>query len=180
MKNIFQKLRANVNLIMACLQIYRELLSLTTFLRIHSNSKEVSYLSRQNAYPDLKITCHIRLKFFLWTKLQENLLLAKNLISATAPLSKITHQKWHNYPFSQRNKTKKAMGVEVGGDGSERGWKIGGLHKIGGLGRSANYGHFRARLGLVGSLKSKRMSNWIAIWKLKLHENENKIWKKTF
>ena len=129
---------------------------------------------------DLKITCHIRLKFFLWTKLQENLLLAKNLISATAPLSKITHQKWHNYPFSQRNKTKKAMGVEVGGDGSERGWKIGGLHKIGGLGRSANYGHFRARLGLVGSLKSKRMSNWIAIWKLKLHENENKIWKKTF
>ena len=27
-----------------CLQIYRELLSLATFLRVHSNSKEVSYL----------------------------------------------------------------------------------------------------------------------------------------
>ena len=51
------------------------------------------------------------------------------------------------------------MGVEVGGDGSERGWKIRGLHKIGGLGRSANYGHFRACLEIVRSLKSKRMSN---------------------
>ena len=72
---------------MACLQIYRELLSLTTFLRVHSNSKEVSYLSWQNTYPNLKTTCHIKLKFFLWTKLIENLLLAKYLISVTAPLT---------------------------------------------------------------------------------------------
>ena len=70
---------------MACLQIYRQLLSLATFLRVHSNSKEVSYLSWQNTYPNLKTTCHIKLKFFLWTKLLENLLLAKYL---TAPLNK--------------------------------------------------------------------------------------------
>ena len=29
---------------MACLQIYQELLSLVTFLRVHSNSKEVLFL----------------------------------------------------------------------------------------------------------------------------------------
>ena len=72
---------------MACSQIYGELLSLTTFLRVHSNSKEVSYLSWQNTYPDLKTTCHIKLKFFLSTKLLENLLLAKYLIPAIAPLT---------------------------------------------------------------------------------------------
>ena len=74
-------------------KIYRELLSLATFLRVHSNSKEVSYLSWQNTYPNLKTTCHIKLKFFLWTKLLENLLLAKRLISVTAPLrtKEITH-----------------------------------------------------------------------------------------
>ena len=33
------------------------------------------------------------------------------------------------------------------------------LHKIGGLGTSANYDHLGARVGLVVSLKSKRMSN---------------------
>ena len=56
------------------------------FLRVHSNSKEVSYLSWQNKYPNLKTTCHMKLKFFLWTKLLENLLLAKYLISVAAPL----------------------------------------------------------------------------------------------
>ena len=71
---------------MACLQIYRELSNLPTFLRVHSNSKEVSYLSWQNAYPNLKTTCHIKLKFFSWTKLIEKLLLAKYLMSVTAPL----------------------------------------------------------------------------------------------
>ena len=72
---------------MACLQIYRELLLLATFLRVHSNSKRVSYLYLQNRYPNLKSTCHIRLKFFLQTKLQENLVLAKYLTSVTATLS---------------------------------------------------------------------------------------------
>ena len=73
---------------MACLQIYRELLSLTTFLQVHSNSEEVSYLSWQNTYRNLKTACHIKLKFFMWSKLLENLLFAKYLISATVPLSK--------------------------------------------------------------------------------------------
>ena len=63
MKNIFQKLQANESLIIACLQIYQELLSLMTFLRVHSNSKEISYLPWQNTYPNLKTTCHIQLNF---------------------------------------------------------------------------------------------------------------------
>ena len=74
---------------MACLQIYRELLWLATFLRVHSNSEEVSYPSWQNTYPNLKTTCHIKLKFFLRTKLVENLVLAKYLISVAAPLRSI-------------------------------------------------------------------------------------------
>ena len=74
---------------MACLQIYRELLSLATFLRVHSNSEEVSYLSWQNMYPNLETTCHIKLKFFLQTKLLENLLLAKYVISVAATLSTV-------------------------------------------------------------------------------------------
>ena len=57
---------------------------LPTFLRVHSNSKKVSYLSWRNTYPNLKATCHIKLKFFVWTKLLENLLLPKYLISVTA------------------------------------------------------------------------------------------------
>ena len=76
-------------MILACLQIYQELLLLVTFLWVHSNSKVVSYLSWQNMYPNLKTTSHIKLKFFLWTKLLENLLLAKYLISVTAPLMSI-------------------------------------------------------------------------------------------
>ena len=62
------------------LQIQRELLSFATFIRVCSNSKEVSNLSSQNTYPNLKTTCHIKLKFFLWTKLLENLLLAKYVL----------------------------------------------------------------------------------------------------
>ena len=76
-------------MILACLQIYQELLSLVTFLQVHSNSKEVSYLTWQNMYPNLKTTGHIKLKFSWWTKLLENLLLVKYLISGTAPLTSI-------------------------------------------------------------------------------------------
>ena len=72
---------------MACLLIYRELLSLVTFLRVHLNSKEVSYLSWQNTYPNLKPTKHGKVKLFLWTKLLENLLLAIYIISAAVPLN---------------------------------------------------------------------------------------------
>ena len=51
MKNIFRKLQANENLVMACLQIYQQLSNLPIFLRVPSNSKEVSYLSWWNGYP---------------------------------------------------------------------------------------------------------------------------------
>ena len=56
------------------------------FSRFHWNSKEVSYLSWQKKYPNLKTTCHIKLKLFLWTKLEEILLLAKYLIFFTVAL----------------------------------------------------------------------------------------------
>ena len=83
MINIFRKLLFSF---MACLQIYRESLSLATFLQGHSSSKEVSYLYWKNRYPNLKTTCHIKLKFFLWIKVLESLLLAKYLISVAATL----------------------------------------------------------------------------------------------
>ena len=64
---------------MTCLQIYREQLSLTTFLRIHSNSKEVSYLPWQSKYPNLKSTCqsvkpicHCSFKVLLHSLVTEN------------------------------------------------------------------------------------------------------------
>ena len=50
--------------------------------------------SWQNMYPNLKTTCHIKLKFFLWTKLLENLLQAKYLTSVAAPL---TFQSLHQH-----------------------------------------------------------------------------------
>ena len=74
-------------MILAYLQIYRELLSLVTFLRAHSNSEEVSYLSWQNTYSNLKTTCYIKPKFFLLTKLLENLFLAKYLISVARTIT---------------------------------------------------------------------------------------------
>ena len=49
-------------------------------------TREVSYHYWQNGYPNLKTTSQIKLKFFLWTKLLENLLLAKYLISVAATL----------------------------------------------------------------------------------------------
>ena len=72
---------------MACFQIYRELLSFATFLQVHSRSKKVSFLYWQNRYLNLKTTCHIKLIFFLWTKLLESLLLAKYLMSVPATLT---------------------------------------------------------------------------------------------
>ena len=76
---------------MPCLQIYRELSSLATFLGVRSNSNEASYLSWQNMYPNLKTTCHIKLKFFLWAKfflwkILESLFLEKCFISVAAAL----------------------------------------------------------------------------------------------
>ena len=42
---IKRRSKVEKNVTMACLQIYRQLLSLATFFRVHSNSEEVSYLS---------------------------------------------------------------------------------------------------------------------------------------
>ena len=50
---------------MDCLKIYQELSNLQTLLRVHSNSKEVSNLSWQKTYPNLKTTCHIKLQFLV-------------------------------------------------------------------------------------------------------------------
>ena len=98
-----------------CLQIYREWMSLATFLRVHSNSKEVSFLPWQNKYPSLKTTCHIMPIFFLWTKLPKKLLLAKYLISAVAVL---TFQKI-SWPWciTLKNKVLSSMQLFVTADG---------------------------------------------------------------
>ena len=68
---------------MACLRNCREKLSLATFDRIQTNSKETSFLSLQNKYPNLKNNFHVQPIFFLQTKLFENLLLEKYLLSVT-------------------------------------------------------------------------------------------------
>ena len=67
---------------------------LATLLRVHSNSEEVSYFPWKNMHSTLKSTCHIKLKIFFWTKLLENLLLAKYLITVAGPLNIYT-----NNPF---------------------------------------------------------------------------------
>ena len=54
--------------------------TLATCRQDHSNSIEVSYLCK-NKNSNLKAACHIKPKFFLWTRLLENLLAAKYLIS---------------------------------------------------------------------------------------------------
>ena len=87
---------------MACLQIYRELLLLSTFLRVHS--EEIYYISWQSTYPNLKTARHIKLKFFLWTKLLENLLVAEYLISVAVPLK---HKSINNYCWSQNQNIKR-------------------------------------------------------------------------
>ena len=54
-------------------------------LRVHSDSKETSYLSWQNAYSNLKT-------IFLKTIFLKNVLLVKYLISVAAPLKKSKNQ----------------------------------------------------------------------------------------
>ena len=86
MKNIFRNYKPMRVWLWLVYQIYPELLLPATFLRVHSNSKEVSYLYWQNTYPNLKTNCHIKLNLFLWSKLIEHLLLAKYLISVAVAL----------------------------------------------------------------------------------------------
>ena len=66
-------------------------MSLAPYLRVHSNSEGVSYLSWQNTHRNLKTSGHIKLKFFLWTEHLENLLLAKYFISVAA-----ASNNWHS------------------------------------------------------------------------------------
>ena len=53
---------------------------------------------------------------------------------------------WRDHHFSQRNKTKRPVGVEVGGSvdkickGGGAGGNIGGLHKVGDYEPTGNYG----------------------------------------
>ena len=63
---------------------FTEIIVARDFLRVHSNSKEVSYLPWQNKYPNLKTTYHIKPHFFLWTNLPKNLHLEKHLIFVAA------------------------------------------------------------------------------------------------
>ena len=124
-KNTFQKLWAHESLFMGCLQIYQQSLSLATFLRVHSNLKEVSYLSWPYTYPNLKTTWHIKLKFFWWTKILENLLLAKYLISVVATL--IRFFAWNWIFFSRSNRSTLDRLKVYGGDFFAKfcnGWKL--------------------------------------------------------
>ena len=61
------------------------------------NSKEVSYLPWQKKYPNLKTTCHVNPKCFLWTKLPKNLLLAKYLIYSGLSLSRLLSLSLSNF-----------------------------------------------------------------------------------
>ena len=55
--------------------------------------------------------------------------------TCVGPLSKIAHQMWHSYPFSQRNRTKeRTEGLGVG-----EGWEVVVLVGGGGVGQNLNY-----------------------------------------
>ena len=84
--------KLSLSLVMACLQIYREWFSLASFLQVHLNWKEVSYFCWQNMCPNPKNICHIKLKYFLWTKDLEKLLHAKYFIPVAATLKSYVHQ----------------------------------------------------------------------------------------
>ena len=62
------------------------------FSRTSFNSKKASYLNWKNKYPNLKSTCQIKPKFFLWIKLLQNQLIAKYLIYVPAATSTFVTQ----------------------------------------------------------------------------------------
>ena len=62
-ENHFPKTISQWELDYGLFTIYRDLPNLPNFL----NEKEVSYLPWQNMYPNSETTCHVKLKFFLWT-----------------------------------------------------------------------------------------------------------------
>ena len=80
----------------------------TNLPRFVKFTDELSYLSWRNTYPNSETTCHIKLTFFLSTKLLKNLLFAKYFISVTAPLTRLSlgfrhlseHKFGHNFADS--------------------------------------------------------------------------------
>ena len=88
--DIFRKLEANKSLIMSSLQITKNKLSFGTLHRVNSNTREV-FTSWLNKYSKLKTSCHMKPKYFLWTKLLENLLLAKYFTFVAATLKEISN-----------------------------------------------------------------------------------------
>ena len=74
---------------------FRNVLSLVAFCQAHSNSKKVSYLPWKNKYSyNLKTTCHIKPKLFLWMNFLKHLLLTKYITSAAATLKIVVHS-WY-------------------------------------------------------------------------------------
>ena len=61
--------------------------------------KEVSYLSWQNTYPNLKTTCHKKLKFFSWIKLLEYLLIVKHLKHLNCQYISVYTSNFYHVPF---------------------------------------------------------------------------------
>ena len=116
LKSILRKLKSNESLTMVSLQIYQEKLSVATFIQVHSNIKEVSYIPWQNNYPNLKTTCHIKPKFFLCPRLLKKFLLAKYFIPVTMAISKIKYEiikfnnnfclYWNDFVTTSINKVK--------------------------------------------------------------------------
>ena len=91
-----------------------------------STSKNPYYVSNHSKLDTLLHKTHI--KVLLVLRYQGS--------TCVGPLSKIAHQMWHSYPFSQRNRTKeRTEGLGVG-----EGWEVvvlvgGG----GGVGQNLNY-----------------------------------------
>ena len=71
-----------------CSQNYGELL-LVTFRRVQTQTQEVFYLHWRNTYSNLKAIFHINPKIFLSTKILQNFLLAKYLLSVAVSLIRI-------------------------------------------------------------------------------------------
>ena len=81
---------------------------LKIFYCVYSNSKDASYLFSVKKDSNLKTSCHVKTKTFLWTKLLENLLLAECLIS-TCPcygcsfVAKLAKLNWKTIFFFWKN-----------------------------------------------------------------------------
>ena len=69
--------------------------------KVHSKSKETSYIPWQSKYSNLKTTCHINPGFFLWTNFLGNLLLAKYFTSVAATSKRIARNAKIYYSYAK-------------------------------------------------------------------------------